>query len=111
MKLEVIGLNHKTSVLATRERAAIAPDRIKEVASTLLQKQLIEGVIILSTCNRVEIYFSPSYHFTDEGLRGLFREVCRLTSEDASNAYVYRDSEAVRHLFRVASGLDSQMLG
>jgi glutamyl-tRNA reductase len=111
MKLEMIGLNHTTAVLATRDRAAIGPERMGEVVERLRGVQHVEGVVILSTCNRVEIYFSPSYHFTDDLLRELFAEVCSLTADEAAQAYIYRDDHAARHLFRVASGLDSQLLG
>jgi glutamyl-tRNA reductase len=111
MKLEMIGLNHTTSVLATREKAAISPERIGEVGELLLRQQHVEGVVVLSTCNRVEIYFSPSFHFTDEKLRELFALVCNLTHEEAAQAYICRDQAAAHHLFRVASGLDSQLLG
>jgi glutamyl-tRNA reductase len=111
MKLEMIGLNHTTSVLATRDRAAIGPDKLPHVARRLLREPEMEGVIVLSTCNRVEVYFSPVFHKPDEILRALLAEVCELTSEEARVAYIYRDAEAAAHLFRVASGLDSQLLG
>ncbi len=111
MKLEMIGLNHTTSNLAIRDRAAIGPDRISDVAFRLLQEEHVEGVVILSTCNRTEIYLSPNYHLSNETLRYLFAEVCRLTNEEAAAGYIYRDEDAVNHLHRVASGLDSQLLG
>jgi glutamyl-tRNA reductase len=111
MKLEMIGLNHTTSVLATRERAAISPDRLGDAAHRLLAEEFMEGVVILSTCNRVELYLSPSYHCTDDRLRDLLAEICSLTPDEAKSAYIYRDASAVDHLFRVASGLDSQLIG
>lgn len=111
MKLEMVGLNHTTSAMEVRDKAAITPERLGEVAARLLREQFMEGVVILSTCNRVEIYSSPSYHFSDEALRALLAEVCHLTPAEAEAAYVHRDSDAVKHLFRVASGLDSQLLG
>jgi len=111
MMLEMVGLNHTTSVLATRDKAAISRDRIREVSEFLLQVKHVEGVVILSTCNRVELYLSPSYHLTEPVLRELFARVCHLTAEEARAAYVYHDAAAVSHLFRVAAGLDSQLLG
>ncbi len=111
MKLEMIGLNHRTSVLTTREHAAIGPDRLPGIVDRLLKEENIEGVVVLSTCNRTEIYISPTFHFQDSQLRTLFAEVCRLSDSEVESAYLYRDKQAARQLFRVASGLDSQMLG
>ncbi|MFZ5434521.1 MAG: glutamyl-tRNA reductase, partial [Calditrichota bacterium] len=70
-----------------------------------------EGVVILSTCNRVEIYLSPSRHTEPDELRNTFAEICNLTFDEAEATYMKRDGEAAAHLFRVASGLDSQLLG
>jgi glutamyl-tRNA reductase len=107
----MIGLNHRSTALATRERAAIGPDALPKVVAALLAHENIEGVAALSTCNRSEIYFSPTYHFEDGELRALYAAACGLSLEEGKSAYIYRDAEAVRHLCRVASGLDSQMLG
>ncbi|MDD5088467.1 MAG: glutamyl-tRNA reductase [bacterium] len=111
MKLELVGLNHTTSAIAVRDKAAIAPERMGEVAARLLREQYMEGVVILSTCNRVEFYLSPSYHSSDEALRALLAEMCHLSEDEAAATYIYRDSDAVAHLFQVASGLDSQLIG
>jgi glutamyl-tRNA reductase len=111
MKLEMIGLNHITSTLETRQRAAIGSERIHDVAEELLAYDHVEGVVIVSTCNRVELYLSPQVHFPQSELRDLFRNICNLTDEEAAATYYHRDHAAAMHLFRVASGLDSQMLG
>lgn len=111
MKLELVGLNHTTSAMEVRGKAAIAPERMGDVAARLLREEFMEGVVILSTCNRVELYLSPSYHSSDDALRALLAEISHLTNEEAAATYVHRDSDAVAHLFRVASGLDSQLIG
>ncbi|MBU0510038.1 glutamyl-tRNA reductase [bacterium] len=111
MKFEMIGLNHTTSTLEVRDRAAISSGRLEEVATRLLQEPYMEGVVILSTCNRVELYFSPSYHSTDQALYSRFAESCNLSPAEARAAYIHRDGDAVHHIFRVASGLDSQLIG
>jgi glutamyl-tRNA reductase len=111
MKIEMIGLCHTNAALETRARAAIAPERMVEVVNRLLAQQYVEGVVVLSTCNRVEFYFSPLRHFDEPVLRALFAELCNLTPEEAAAPYIMRDDRAVEHLFRVASGLESQMLG
>jgi glutamyl-tRNA reductase len=111
MKLEMIGLNHNTSALETRARAAIGPDRMEAVIARLLKEERVDGAVILSTCNRAEIYLSPQLHTEEPKLRTLFAEICDLTQEEAAACYVKRDDAAVEHLYRVASGLDSQLLG
>ena len=111
MKLEMIGLNHTLFDMETRGRAAIAEDRLSEVVNQLLEDDNIEGAVVLSTCNRVEIYLSPKLHVDERELRRLFAGLCRLTAEKSYVPYVKRDAEAALHLFRVASGLDSQLLG
>ena len=111
MKLELVGLNHTTSAMEVRDKAAIAPERLGDVAARLLREQYMEGVVILSTCNRVELYLSPSYHSSDKTLRAHLAEICHLTEKEAAATYVHRDSDAVAHLFRVAAGLNSQLIG
>jgi glutamyl-tRNA reductase len=111
MKLELIGLNHVTSALATREKAALHGEALSAAYQRLLALDALEGVIILSTCNRTELYLSPTFHFTDAHLRDLLAELCSLTEAEVAPAYIYRDGAATQHLFRVASGLDSLMIG
>lgn len=111
MKLEMIGLNHVTSDLETRARAAIGPDRLEAVATKLLSEEHVDGVVILATCNRVEIYLSPQLHTDETKLRTLFAQISNLTPVEAAACYVKRDDAAVEHLYRVSSGLDSQLLG
>jgi glutamyl-tRNA reductase len=111
VKLEMIGLNHSTATLALRERAAISPDDLPNLLERLVRHPNIEGAAILSTCNRAELYLSPTFHFDEAELRALYVDIFELEPEDGNVAYVNRDSHAVKHLFRVASGLDSQMLG
>lgn len=111
MKLEMIGLNHRFAGLALRERAAITPEQLTEVLKCAVAHPNIEGAAILSTCNRAELYVSPTYHFDEGELRKLYCELFGLDRADGTAAYINRDSAAVEHLFRVSSGLDSQMLG
>ena len=111
MKIEMIGINHRTSDLAARDKAAIGPERMREASEKILAVSEIEGQVIISTCNRVEIYTSPRNHLSDADLKTLFGRVTSLNGTDYERAYIYRDNDAVRHLFSVASGLDSQILG
>jgi glutamyl-tRNA reductase len=111
MRLEAIGLNHRTSDLEVRDRAAMTPDRLASALRKVFTDENLEGVIILSTCNRTEFYLSPFQHNADERLRQLMMAVTGLHRADVESAYILRDNECVSHLFRVAAGLDSQMLG
>ena len=111
MNLEMIGINHKTSEIAIREKAAIEPDKFPETYRNILKIPGIDGVTIVSTCNRVEVYLSPQKHLPEDRLRELFGKICDLPPEETAKAYIYRDDEAARHLFSVASGLNSRMIG
>lgn len=111
MKLEMIGINHSTSKLATREHAAISPADLPELVNRILREPNVEGIVVLATCNRTELYLSPTFHFSDAQLRSTFAHLFGLNEAEATEAYVRRDAAAATHLFRVASGLDSQMLG
>ncbi|MCB2211603.1 glutamyl-tRNA reductase [bacterium] len=111
MRLEAIGLNHTTSSIDVRDRAAMTPDKLKATLHELVQSDNLEGVLILSTCNRTEFYFSPYQHTSAAGLREMLVEHTGITPEEAEPAYILRDAKAVQHLFRVSAGLDSQLLG
>lgn len=111
MKLEMIGICHATSTLETRAKAAVGADRLAAVTKRLLDLPDVDGAVVLSTCNRVEIYLSPHRHLDDAVLRETFAEIGSLTGSETAAAYIKRDDQAVQHLFRVASGLESQMLG
>ena len=111
MRLELIGLNHRVADIEVRERASLSPDQVEGALRGLGGATNLDGVAILSTCNRTELYLSPREHFDDDELRRLYCRLTGLEVEHAGAAYVLRDDEAIRHLVRVAAGLDSQMLG
>lgn len=107
----MIGVNHQTSSIETREKAALGPGRLEEVLCRLVNDDNIEGATILSTCNRTEIYLSPFQHQSREQLGELLVGSTGLSTSEASKAYHYTDDDVVQHLCRVASGLNSLMLG
>ena len=111
MSIVVVGVNHRSAPVAVRERLAMVADELPG-ALKALASYTSDGVI-LSTCNRTEIYAAASS--PDEGFRDAGRflsEYHRLPPEEIT-PYVYRHAgeEAHRHLFEVASGLDSMILG
>ena len=107
----VVGTNHKTAPIEVREKLALTSNQL-ERAYHLLTSYVNQGVI-LSTCNRSEVYalVSDTKQGTQE-VENLFSEWCSLSlSELSSYLYTYIQEDAVRHLFEVSSGLDSMILG
>jgi len=113
MQLLVVGVNHRTTPIALRERVALPGEEAVSAARSLLGRSGISEAMGLSTCNRVEMYLA-----TDEPLRA-DRSVAHLLGERADvpvetledHLYVHRDFDAVHHIFRVASSLDSMVVG
>jgi glutamyl-tRNA reductase len=110
MKFQLIGVNHKTAPVEVRERLAIPESRLSEALKRLAEHPGVEEGIILSTCNRVEVLTQTRNGAVD--LRGFLRDYFQLNPADyESHLYEYREGEAVRHLFRVTSSLDSMVVG
>jgi glutamyl-tRNA reductase len=111
VKLDLVGLSWRRADLATRERAAVGAASMAVATSRVLAAPAMEGVVILSTCKRTEIYLSPSLHLEEEALRTIFADAVGLDPREDLPCFVLRDREAAAHLFRVTSGLDSPNLG
>lgn len=113
MPLVVIGLSHHSSPVALRERFAFAEARIPAVLEILRTSNIAEEAVILSTCNRVEIYASSSLEpaAAFAALRD-FLATCHNYSDPLTDeVYAYAEPQSVHHLFKVACGLDSMVLG
>jgi len=109
MSLYALGLNHSTAPLDVRERVAFAPDALGHALRDLLARPTVREAAILSTCNRTELYVhGPEPRPVVEWLEE-FHQVPR----DSLSPYLYMlpRERAVTHAFRVASGLDSMVLG
>ncbi len=111
MRVVAVGLNHKTAPLAVRERATISKGNMDEALEEL-RLRVGKGVI-LSTCNRSEIYtIVPSVAQGMERLKTFFTSYHKLARRDLEPyLYTYSQRKAVSHLFRVTAGLDSLILG
>lgn len=109
--LFVLGVNHKTASVSLRERVAFGPERIDHALVSLLDVPGVQEGVILSTCNRTEIYCALEQGKYDAIVSWLSQFQHIPTDEIQSSLYQYQDSEAVKHLMRVASGLDSLVLG
>lgn len=111
MGLLAFGINHRTASVDMRERLAFSPERVEAALLEAAQRAKLEEVAILSTCNRTEVYGStqePNSQFLLNWL-GEFHKVG--AGQIQQCAYEYWEYDAVRHLMRVASGLDSMVLG
>jgi glutamyl-tRNA reductase len=108
-RLVAIGINHQTAPVALRERVAFAEDILPEALRTIRALPGVEEAVLLSTCNRTEIYALTE----DQGerLADWLAAYPDGTGSLRDYLYLHEEDGAVRHLFRVATGLDSQVLG
>jgi len=113
MELVAAGLTFRTAPLAVRERAVVPDSEARHVLRYLVGHSGLAAASVLSTCNRTEFYLvSPDSELAAEALPRLARYLDPSGSgEVAEHLWSLRGAEAVRHMFRVASGLDSMMLG
>ena len=111
--LILVGVNHKTTPVEIRERLAFTKGKIEDSIERLVSFPEIIEHTILSTCNRVEIYARAKN--PDSGIECIKKFICDFhglsVSELEQHFYSFRDEEAVEHLFRVSSSLDSMVLG
>jgi glutamyl-tRNA reductase len=109
MAFNILGINHKTAPVALREKVAFGEDRLVAALRTLRQESGVAEVVILSTCNRTELYWAGSASGAD--LSQWLERHHGNNLDLASSLYIHQDSRAVEHAFSVASGLDSMVLG
>jgi glutamyl-tRNA reductase len=114
MEIVLIGLNHRTAPVELRERVAFTAEQARRAAEELRSRAILEETLVLSTCNRSELYGVP-VEDPQQGLGALesFLASFHKLSPADLNGSLYRHSnrDAVRHLFRVTAGLDSMLLG
>ena len=113
MKTVVIGLNHKTADVDLREKLAFNGPKLEEGIRQIRALPEIKETIIVSTCNRVEIYLTvKDVAKAFEAVKDFFVRFFDIRKESLDNAlYLYDDMQAVRHIFRVSSSLDSMVVG
>jgi glutamyl-tRNA reductase len=104
-----LGINHHSAPLAIRERVAFGAEKLPQALSDLTRNQPVKEVAILSTCNRTEIYCSAESPEVVIDWLAHYHQVER--SELLPYLYTHDQPEAIRHAFRVASGLDSMVIG
>jgi len=113
MHIVVVGLNHRTAPIEVRERLAFRAEQLPAAYTALRQEVGLSESLILSTCNRVEIYAGvPHLDGTHERVRAFLSAHGRFHVEELHpHLYAYADPQSVEHLFAVAGGLDSMVLG
>jgi glutamyl-tRNA reductase len=113
MPVVVIGLSHHLSPVTVRERFAFAEAHIPAALQSLRQRRIVDEAVILSTCNRVEIYaatsLEPAAAFVE--LKEFLASSHQYGEPLGEEIYAHGEPQSVQHLFRVACGLDSMVLG
>jgi glutamyl-tRNA reductase len=109
----VIGLNHRTAPLDLLERMAVTDARLPKALHDLCAREHISEAMVLSTCNRTEVYaVAERFHGAYSDIRTFLAELSFLPPEDfADHLYVHYDTAAASHLLAVTSGIDSAVLG
>jgi glutamyl-tRNA reductase len=114
MSIVLVGLNHKTAPVAVRERLAFTDEACAEGLRSLVDGEIVNEGLIVSTCNRVEVLAATG----DRSIEGreriadfLSRSRCLPQEDFSKHLYSHTDDAAVRHVFRVASSLDSMVVG
>lgn len=112
MPLITVGINHKTAPVAIREKVAFAPEKMFDALSSLITRDRADEAVIVSTCNRTELYCAVP---EGAGIKQIIQWLSEYHQIPASEleqyCYAHQDDESVRHIMRVASGLDSLVLG
>jgi glutamyl-tRNA reductase len=114
MEIVLVGLNHRTATVELRERVSFTAEQARSAAGQLRERGILAETLVLSTCNRSEVYGVPPESIRESApALSSFLSSFHSLRDDAltSSLYHHYDQEAVRHLFRVAAGLDSMLLG
>lgn len=113
MVIVAVGMSHQTAPISALENVALTPDQTIGFLNRVMGAEHLDEVAVLATCNRMEVYAEAPE--TTSGLAALIRElsgVARLPADEVlSYLRIWEDHEAVKHLFRVACGLDSMLVG
>lgn len=110
MSILALGVNHQTASLAMREQLSFSPADVPTAIDAIRREKLAEEVVMVSTCNRTELYLADFQQ--PKNIYEWIADYRRVSlPELKSHSYLYENEQASRHLFRVATGLDSLALG
>lgn len=111
MPLLTLGINHQTAPVDIREKVTFAPEQLVDALHQAAALKDVNEAVIVSTCNRTELYCEVDEHYQNSLSEWLSRFHHLGSADLEPYLYQYKDQDATRHLFRVASGLDSMVLG
>ena len=113
MSVIVVGLNHRTVPLDLFEKMTVPEAKLPKALADLSSRENISESVILSTCNRIEIYaYAEKFHGAYQDIRNFLSEISHVAPEDFSDHLIgLFGSDAVEHLFKVSSGIDSAVIG
>ncbi|MBI4682034.1 MAG: glutamyl-tRNA reductase [Nitrospirae bacterium] len=113
MEILVVGLNHKTAPIEVREKIAFDGPKLDQAVNILKTSDVVKENIILSTCNRVEIYAGVNeVNAGIEGIKDFISDFHKVPKDLLDKSlYIHKGQEAIRHMYRVASSLDSMVVG
>ena len=113
MSILVIGVNHRSGPLSVLERVTLGPDEVPKAVQNLARRDNVREVVVLSTCNRTEIYaVAERFHGAYADIRDFLCDLGDISPDDLHpHLYTQHDDAAVRHLFEVAAGLESAVVG
>lgn len=113
MHIIVVGLNYRTAPVEVREKFAIAEQALPEALRQLKQTKSVLESVIVATCNRTEFYVVVDrLHMCGHFIRSFMEQWFQIPRQEFTNyLYIYEDDQAMEHLFRVTSGLDSMVIG
>ncbi|GLY88565.1 glutamyl-tRNA reductase [Actinoallomurus iriomotensis] len=109
----VVGLSHRSAPVTLLERAAVSGDRLDKLLHDVQQVTNVDGVVVVSTCNRIEVYADvEKFHAGVSSISELLSRHSDVPLEELSkHLYVHYEERAVQHIFSVACGLDSMVVG
>lgn len=113
MSILVLGVNHRTGPLSVLERLALTADELPKAVTALAARDTVREVVVISTCNRTEVYaVAEKFHGAYADIRDFLCTLGNITADELHpHIYTQHEDDAVRHLFDVASGLDSAVIG
>ena len=113
MSVIVVGLNHRTVPLDLFEKMTVPEAKLPKALADLSSRENISESVILSTCNRIEIYaYAEKFHGAYQDIRNFLSEISHVAPEDFSDHLIgLFGSDAIEHLFKVSSGIDSAVIG
>lgn len=113
MSILVLGINHRSGPLSVLERVALDELLLSKAVESLVRRDNLREAVVISTCNRTEVYaVTEVFHGAYADVRDFFCDQAGVGPDDLhEHLYSQHDSEAVRHLFNVAAGLDSAVIG